>query len=563
MTVVFITSGTTWTVPSDCNLVSQVDCIGAGGSGAVIFNTTGGAQGGGGGAFSRNTTSISVTPGSSINIGVGTGGTGATTSFGTLNGFSGGGTWWNATSLVNAVSNGTSISCGADGGKAGTICAGNGSIFTNNGGSTLSGVGTTKSAGGSGGTISSATSVATGGGGAAGLNGAGNAGGGGSGTQGTSGGSGDLGSGGAGSFNATSGSSSAGGTGNEYGTSHGSGGGSGAVLSTGSGGTSGVGGPFGGGSGASKGVTFSVSSGNGGNGLIVITYTPVVPVPFNSTVNPPTFQPTQLPQLVQPLNTNLFSVVVVSNPFFQTDWSAAHTIPDMLPGLTLPNNINIYTNPFPNNQYEWGRQRFPLYLTPDNNPNIVIHIGSPVFPKDWSKTQFLSNVPSPYMALNINLYSISPSSLPFNQYDWVKVYSIKSVPLNINLPDLVLQNFSTPFVNVDWSRPPPLFRALVNPDLPNVVLLQPISSIPFNQYSWINAYPIKHIDAGQIENNLPNFVFTQPIPFNQIDWAKPYTFRQVIGQSSNPNVALLTPIVTTTTFHALPFLITLGPITAR
>lgn len=183
-TQIFLTSGTSWTVPSDWNNASNtIECIGGGQNGAGTDGS--GGQGGGYGKVTNQAAS------GSISIQVGTNGATATSS------------WWNSTATVR--------------GKGG------GSADTN--------VGSTTFAGGTGG------SSAGGGGGAAGPNGAGGNGGGFNG----SGGTGDNGSGGSGGT-----TGHAGGNGTEYDASHGSGGGGGG-NSSGAGGAGGLYGGGGGG----------------------------------------------------------------------------------------------------------------------------------------------------------------------------------------------------------------------------------------------------------------------------------------------------------------------------
>ena len=65
--IVAITSGTSWTVPSDYGTPSTVDCIGGGEGG--VANAQGGG-GGGGGAFAR-LNNMALTPGSSVPIQIG------------------------------------------------------------------------------------------------------------------------------------------------------------------------------------------------------------------------------------------------------------------------------------------------------------------------------------------------------------------------------------------------------------------------------------------------------------------------------------------------------------
>lgn len=209
-TVVVLTSGTSWTVPTGCYEVA-VECLGAGGPTGPSAYT----GGGGGGAYSK-LNSLTVTPGASIScqIGDGTSTTDADRA-----------TWFSSTSTVFAEGGGASNGYGS-----GT------------GGEPVNGIGDVKYAGGFGGSFP--FSLPTGGGG------------------------GSAGPGGAGS----DGSTPTGGTAYAYTWE--------SVYSTGDGGDGGgtgtsgqVGNDYGGGAGGNgDGATFNA----GGDGLIVITYTPVV-----------------------------------------------------------------------------------------------------------------------------------------------------------------------------------------------------------------------------------------------------------------------------------------------
>lgn len=135
-TVLFLTSGTSWTVPSDWNNTidgpggykSKVEVIGGGGGGGK--GDVDGGCGGGGGAYSR-IDNLSLTIGSSIPYSVG-----ATV----LNGTNGANTWFNGTSISSAsVSAAGGLKGGNDGGTPGV------------GGQASAGIGTTKYSGGTGG----------------------------------------------------------------------------------------------------------------------------------------------------------------------------------------------------------------------------------------------------------------------------------------------------------------------------------------------------------------------------------------------------------------------------
>lgn len=229
-TTVFLTSGTSWTVPDDWDSTNNtVEVIGGGGNGgADVFRIIGGG-GGGGGAYSK-VTNVTLTPASVVSYAVG--------------GAAGDTYFCNASTNCGSIS-GSSVIVGAKGGSSATLNAGGA------GGAAASGIGTTKYSGGAG-----ANRTALGGGTGGGAAGPGGAGGAGSATTGGTGGGGAGGAGGA------SGSSpAAGSAGTEWDATHGSGGGGGAHsgISTGA-----SGGLYGGGGGG--------TSGAGRQGIIAITY---------------------------------------------------------------------------------------------------------------------------------------------------------------------------------------------------------------------------------------------------------------------------------------------------
>jgi|GEM_PF-246961 len=225
--IIFLTSGSSWTVPSDWNSTNnKIEVIGGGGGGAV-YSDDYGHGGGGGGAYST-ISNLSLTPGESVEYSIGGGG---------ASGSDGGDTYFNGSSL--SVS-----SVGAVGGSAGFEYDGGA------GGPSASSVGTTKYSGGDGG--DAVGWAGTGGGAAAGPSGTGGDGGTvGSGAQGGSGG------GGSGGSNGSSGSSFSGGDGG------GVGGGDGATSSS----VDGANGTSGGGGGGGYGSSTHTDGGNGGAGI--------------------------------------------------------------------------------------------------------------------------------------------------------------------------------------------------------------------------------------------------------------------------------------------------------
>lgn len=304
---ILLTSGTSWTVPSDydTSVAATFVAIGAGGGGGNSSgsNGTNSKSGGGGGAFSLGTKTLTV--GATVYLSIGAGGQGGQTS--NTNGSAGGDTWVNWTS--NAAPTTSTDGVLAKGGQGGQTTT------TGTGGASGSGVGTTLSSGGDGG-LGYATSYRGGGGGGSaasnlgvgraggrGFNSAlGSGGGGGGGTGGVggtattnNGANGGLtysgAAGGTGGATATAGTNGgggggtalinnagAGGAGTEYystsgtaGAGGGGGGSGGGGNTTGRGGNGGLYGGGGGASGASNGT--ANPGGNGAQGAVLVTYT--------------------------------------------------------------------------------------------------------------------------------------------------------------------------------------------------------------------------------------------------------------------------------------------------
>jgi hypothetical protein len=307
---VFITSGSTYTIPSDFSFLNSVEAIGGGGGGFTNSTRSGGS---GGGAYSASDQVTGLTANGTVYINVGSGGTGGASAI------AGGDTWFNAAS--NAAPTLTTQGVLAKGGSAAN------SRIGANGGSSVSGVGTIRNSGGSGGAGNSAGGGSGGGGGAAGPGGNGGgttttnpntdggqggssgatltspgtngivggaaAGGNGGASSGQVGGSGATaaaaanatsptnGGGGGGGFATTNINAGAGSAGTYWtatagGTAGSGGGGGGAAGITNA--TGGNGGLYGGGAGGS---TASSAGASGGQGIVVFTYISIIPANSN------------------------------------------------------------------------------------------------------------------------------------------------------------------------------------------------------------------------------------------------------------------------------------------
>ena len=252
-TIVYLTSGTSWTVPSDWNSTNNtIEVIGGGGNGGTGSAQNGGG-GGGGGAYSKKI-NVSLTAGASVTYAIGS--------------IAGDTYFCNSTSNCASIS-GNAIIAGAKGGTSGS-----GTIPGAGGTSATNGVGDTKFSGGTGFTngADGNSSSGGGGGGAAGPNGIGNA------STGNSGASGDAGFGGAGG--ATGFPPSPGSAGTEWNSTHGSGGGGGGANNGGSpDGIGGAGGLYGAGGG---GGYANRAGGAGAAGIIRISYYPYSSVVYQT-----------------------------------------------------------------------------------------------------------------------------------------------------------------------------------------------------------------------------------------------------------------------------------------
>jgi len=132
---VFITSGTTYTIPADFVAFISVEVIG-GGSGGVSSNIVGGG-GGAGGGYSKSTAVTGIVASGTAYVSIGSGSAGGATPS------AGGQTWFNAAS--NAAPTLTSQGALANGGGAPS------GATSGTGGSVTGAIGTTTFAGGAGG----------------------------------------------------------------------------------------------------------------------------------------------------------------------------------------------------------------------------------------------------------------------------------------------------------------------------------------------------------------------------------------------------------------------------
>jgi len=264
-------SNQTYNVPSDWNSSNNsIEVIGGGasGSGGGAVNYPGG---GGGGAYAK-VTNLTLTASGTATYRLEADVSGGSSTGSAVAGNAGKDAWF---SNSGAAPTTTSQGALAKGGSNAQV-----NTSTGSGGASASCIGSTTY---SGGNSTASSTGGSGGGGAAGKNGAGNnstV----SGVSGSTGGSADAGNGGSGGAGASSGTATAGGNGTEWQASpaRGSGGGGGGVGgTTNNAGTGGAGGSYGGGGGGGGASGNNLGTGGvGKQGLIVITYEPIVPGSF-------------------------------------------------------------------------------------------------------------------------------------------------------------------------------------------------------------------------------------------------------------------------------------------
>lgn len=259
-----VTSGSTFTVPSNFGSLVKVEVIAAGGNGGTGSAGNISGQGGKGGAYCQET-SASFTAGSTYTIQIGTGGgTISAPSSSAIGGTANTGIQDNSSNWIAAAQGGQSgISSASTNSTAGSGANCVGTVVTASGGNGGAGNGTVVRGGG-------------GGGGASGPNGNGGTGSASTTSAGGAGGFSDASLGGSGG-----GSGSNGSNGTELGGGIGAGGGAGGSPTTG---TAGTGGNYGGGGGGGSNVALDTTGGSGANGVLIFTYNAKAPQTSSCTL---------------------------------------------------------------------------------------------------------------------------------------------------------------------------------------------------------------------------------------------------------------------------------------
>lgn len=208
-------------------------------------------------------------------------------------------------------------------------------------------------------------------------------------------------------------------------------------------------------------------------------------------------------------------------------------------------DINLYPNPIPvNNPVQNTQSGIPsiVWVT---SPNIalttVVVTQNPFYTQDFSTTHVIPDyLPSPQYP-NLVLQQFST---PFvNQ--WASTTSNRTLPNN-NVPNIVLLNpivTQNPFYSNDFSKP--FTPAGTKSDnYPNIVLLNPpvVAGTPFNQLIWPNTYGV-NIAPLDVYNIMLVAAPPTPAPFYTQDFSTVYRIKGIVPDNF-PNIVLNAPVVT-------------------
>ncbi len=245
-------------------------------------------------------------------------------------------------------------------------------------------------------------------------------------------------------------------------------------------------------------------------------------------------------QPTAPLNINLFTNPY---PFNQFDWSKPIRLPLALPQPPYSLNLNLFKNPIPNNQFDWAKPtrvpRAPFDLSVSLNPNLQKN-PIPNNQTDWSKGFSLKPLPTPPQPYSLALYAITIVANPFNQTDWPKPTNIRALPLPSNPLNINLFTNPFPLNQTDWSKPIHLPLALPQPAI-GININVYTNPYPFNQYDYPRPFDLRgSIDQSQPYNPNLYSVVVISTPFNQTDWSVPQRVKVATPLPDTLNINLFT-----------------------
>lgn len=212
----------------------------------------------------------------------------------------------------------------------------------------------------------------------------------------------------------------------------------------------------------------------------LVLNTVIVQFPFYTRDFSVPFVPVPAKPDQQALNLNLYKNPI---PFAQYDWSKPVTVRANLSDQTYPILVANFSAPF--NQTDWSKTRWELISPDQTYPNLLLiqPPAVPFFPVDFQKNATIPSVPSPAMGSNQNLFTNPIPNNQYDWTKLWGVRPIVSD--QNNLPNIAVLNPFQPgtplglFVWMDWNKAK--WPAILIPDqnnLPDLVLIiNPITPI--------------------------------------------------------------------------------------
>lgn len=243
------------------------------------------------------------------------------------------------------------------------------------------------------------------------------------------------------------------------------------------------------------------------------------------------------------------------------------------PDATQAVNVQLFTNPIPFAQYDWPKVQSVKYVSSDaTDPSEMwlfpVATVSPFYTQDFSTSKRLPNIPvavSPNLVLNqfstpfvnnpvnntkdlVGLLdqtqqtniNLFTNPIPFAQLDYSKTGNIPDWAPPTAYPNLVINTTVVPNPFIPVDYNRVFTPVIAKPDQQALNINIYTNPIPFGPYAWNSMRAAK----ASIDPQLPNLVILQPIgaPFSQLDWSKAY---RVNPKSSNqndlPNLLLIQP----------------------
>jgi hypothetical protein len=148
-------------------------------------------------------------------------------------------------------------------------------------------------------------------------------------------------------------------------------------------------------------------------------------------------------------------VAAATAPFIPVDYSTSRTVPRVLSDATQALNLNLFKNPIPFAQYDWGKPFAIRPAPPQPTPvNLSIYsppvVAQPFAQYDWNKPAIPRLAKPLDPAFNPNLFT---NPIPFGPYDYGRGPArVPSAPRDYS-QGLNLSLIAVPFAQLDWSKP--------------------------------------------------------------------------------------------------------------